>query len=31
MEHEEAWIAPYYAGDYLTMAEENENLVLLSR
>jgi spermidine/putrescine transport system substrate-binding protein len=26
MEHEEAWIAPYYAGDYLTMAEENENL-----
>ncbi len=26
MENEEAWIAPYYAGDYLTMAEENENL-----
>jgi len=26
MEHEEAWIAPCYAGDYLTMAEENENL-----
>lgn len=27
MENEEAWIAPYYAGDYLTMVEENENLV----
>ena len=26
MENEEAWIAPYYAGDYLVMAEENENL-----
>ena len=26
MENEEAWITPYYAGDYLTMAEENENL-----
>ena len=26
MENEEAWIAPYYAGDYLTMAEENEDL-----
>ena len=26
MIREEAWIAPYYAGDYLTMAEENENL-----
>ena len=26
MENEEAWIAPYYAGDYLTMADENENL-----
>ena len=26
MENEEAWIAPYYAGDYLTMVEENENL-----
>ena len=26
MENEEAWIAPYYAGDYLLMAEENENL-----
>lgn len=26
MENEEAWIAPYYAGDYAVMAEENENL-----
>ena len=26
MENEEAWIAPYYAGDYLIMAEENEAL-----
>ena len=26
MENEEAWITPYYAGDYLTMAEENEDL-----
>ena len=26
MEREEAWIAPYYAGDYLLMLEENENL-----
>lgn len=26
MEREEAWLAPYYAGDYLLMAEENENL-----
>jgi len=26
MEREEAWIAPYYAGDYLQMAQENENL-----
>lgn len=26
MENEEAWIAPYYAGDYLTMVEENEAL-----
>jgi len=26
MEHEEAWIAPYYAGDYLLMADENEAL-----
>ncbi len=26
MENEEAWITPYYAGDYLTMAEENPDL-----
>ncbi|MBR7178534.1 MAG: extracellular solute-binding protein [Oscillospiraceae bacterium] len=26
MQNEEAWIAPYYAGDYLTMAEENPDL-----
>jgi len=26
MQNEEAWIAPYYAGDCLTMMEENENL-----
>lgn len=26
MEREEAWIAPYYAGDYLLMAEENPDL-----
>ncbi len=26
MENEEAWIAPYYAGDYLTMAEANPDL-----
>ena len=26
MEHEEAWIAPYYAGDFLTMQNENEAL-----
>ena len=26
MENEEAWIAPYYAGDYLTMVEENPHL-----
>lgn len=26
MENEEAWIAPYYAGDYAMMAEVNENL-----
>lgn len=26
MEGEEAWIAPYYAGDYLLMAEENDAL-----
>ena len=26
MENEEAWIAPYYAGDYLSMSYENEAL-----
>ncbi len=26
MEREEAWIAPYYAGDYLMMANENADL-----
>ena len=26
MEREEAWIAPYYAGDYLLMKEENPDL-----
>ena len=26
MERAEAWIAPYYAGDYLTMADENPDL-----
>jgi len=26
MENEEAWIAPYYVGDCLTMMENNENL-----
>ncbi len=26
MQREEAWIAPYYAGDFLVMKEENENL-----
>lgn len=26
MEREEAWAAPYYAGDYLLMAEENPDL-----
>ena len=26
MENEEAWIAPYYAGDFLTMVAENEDL-----
>ncbi|MBP3484645.1 MAG: spermidine/putrescine ABC transporter substrate-binding protein [Oscillospiraceae bacterium] len=26
MEREEAWIAPYYGGDYLLMAEENPDL-----
>lgn len=27
MERSEAWIAPYYAGDYLLMIEENEDLL----
>ena len=26
MENEEAWIAPYYVGDYMTMASVNEDL-----
>lgn len=26
MIREEAWVAPYYAGDYLTMLEDNEDL-----
>jgi len=26
MENEEAWIAPYYAGDYMMMKEENDDL-----
>ena len=26
MQNEEAWIAPYYAGDYLLMAQENPDL-----
>lgn len=26
MTHEEAWIAPYYAGDYLQMSAENDHL-----
>ena len=26
MQNEEAWILPYYAGDYLTMADENPDL-----
>lgn len=26
MEREEAWLAPYYAGDYLMMADSNPNL-----
>ena len=26
MENEEAWIAPYYAGDYMTMSENNPDL-----
>ena len=29
MIREEAWIAPYYAGDYLQMAEDNENLAFV--
>ena len=29
MENEEAWIAPYYAGDYLTMLENNEDLAFV--
>lgn len=29
MENEEAWIAPYYAGDYLTMVEENPDLAFV--
>ncbi len=29
MVEENAWIAPYYAGDYLTMAEDNENLAFV--
>ncbi len=27
MQRGEAWIAPYYAGDYMVMAEENEDLM----
>jgi len=30
MERGEAWIAPYYAGDYLLMVEENEDLAFLA-
>ncbi|MGI6072495.1 MAG: ABC transporter substrate-binding protein [Lachnospiraceae bacterium] len=30
MEREEAWIAPYYAGDFLTMYEENDALRFLT-
>ena len=30
MERAEAWIAPYYAGDYLLMAEVNEDLEFLA-
>ena len=30
MERSEAWIAPYYAGDYLMMAEENESLKFIA-
>ncbi len=29
MVEENAWIAPYYAGDYLTMAEDNEDLAFV--
>ena len=29
MIREEAWIAPYYAGDYLQMAEDNEDLAFV--
>lgn len=29
MERGEAWVAPYYAGDYLQMAEENPDLAFL--
>ncbi len=29
MVEENAWIAPYYAGDYLTMSEDNENLAFV--
>ncbi|MCF0228325.1 MAG: spermidine/putrescine ABC transporter substrate-binding protein [Parasporobacterium sp.] len=29
LERGEAWIGPYYAGDYLTMVEENEDLEFL--
>ena len=29
MVEENAWIAPYYAGDYLTMSETNENLAFV--
>ena len=30
MVEENAWIAPYYAGDYLSMAEDNESLCFYS-
>ncbi len=29
MVEENAWIAPYYAGDYITMSEDNENLAFV--
>ena len=29
MVEENAWIAPYYAGDYLTMSEDNEDLAFV--